>query len=102
MGKWLRRVGIALLCSLFAGFAFGTCLRQRAERPTIYMGALGGSSRAPASGLRPRAARRSGAESIALAPALPLDVRDSGAAVLDAREHEEQIREAVQVAQRQR
>ena len=41
MGKWLRRVGIALLCSLLAGFAMGTCLRWRAERPTVYMGSLG-------------------------------------------------------------
>jgi hypothetical protein len=81
MERWLRRVGIALLCSLFAGFAFGTCLRQRAERPTLYLGALGGSLRVPA---------------------LPLDVGDAGAAVLDPREHEEQVREAVQVAQRDR
>lgn len=81
MGKWLRRVGIALLCSLLAGFAFGTCLRQRAERPTLYMGALDGSLRVPAR---------------------PLDVGDSGAAVLDPRDHEEQVREAVQVAQRNR
>jgi hypothetical protein len=76
MGKWLRRVGIALLCSLFAGFAFGTCLRVQAERPTVYIGSL--------------------------APTLPLDVGEAGAAVLDAREHEEQVREAVQVAQRHR
>ena len=80
MGKWLRRVGIALLCSLFAGFAIGTCLRQRAERPTVYLGSASG-----AGGLR--------------APALPLDVWDAGAAVLDACEHEEQVGEAVQVAQ---
>jgi hypothetical protein len=40
MGRWLRRVGIALLCSLLAGFAFGTCVRLRAERPTVYIGAL--------------------------------------------------------------
>jgi hypothetical protein len=40
MGRWLRRLGIALLCSLLAGFAFGTCWRLRAERPTVYIGAL--------------------------------------------------------------
>ena len=80
MGKFLRRVGIALLCSLVAGFAFGTCLRQRAERPTVYIGSTWGSG-------------------VLRAPALPLDVRDAGAAVLDACEDEEQVREAVQVAQ---
>jgi len=38
MGRILRRVAIALLCSLLAGFAFGTCIRMRAERPTVYIG----------------------------------------------------------------
>jgi hypothetical protein len=38
MGRWLRWVGIALLCSLLAGFAVGTCVRTRAERPTVYIG----------------------------------------------------------------
>ena len=79
--RWLRRVGIALLASLAAGFAVGTCLRLRAERPRIY---IGSAVRALPS------------------PALPLDVRDAGAAVLDARGDEEQVREAVQVAQRER
>ena len=83
MGRWLRRVGIALLCSLAAGFAFGTCLRMRAERPTLYIGALPALEPLPAA-------------------ALPLDVRDAGAAVLDARRDEEQVREPVQVAQRDR
>jgi hypothetical protein len=41
MGKWLRRVGLALLCSLLAGFALGTCLRRELERPTLYIGDLG-------------------------------------------------------------
>jgi len=41
MGKWLRRVALALLCSLLAGFALGTCLRHEAERPTLYIGAAG-------------------------------------------------------------
>ena len=80
MGRWLRRVGVALLCSLAAGFVLGTCLRQRAERPTVYIGSARGALAAP----------------------LPLDVGESGAAVLDAREHEEQVREAVQVAERER
>ena len=49
MGKWLRRVGLALLCSLLAGFALGTCLRKRAERPTVYLGAAppAGPARSP-------------------------------------------------------
>jgi len=38
MGTWLRRVGLALLCSLLAGFALGTCLRHEVERPTLYIG----------------------------------------------------------------
>ena len=38
MRKWLRRIGVALLCSLLAGFAFGTCLRRELERPTVYIG----------------------------------------------------------------
>jgi len=38
MGRWLRRVGLALLLSLAAGFAIGTCVRLRAERPTVYIG----------------------------------------------------------------
>ena len=41
MARWLRRAGIALLCSLLAGFAFGTCVRWRAERPTVYIGMAG-------------------------------------------------------------
>ena len=82
MAKWLRRVGIALLCSLAAGFAFGTCLRVHAERPRVYIGAL--------PGIRP------------LGAPLPLDVAHAGAAVLDARDDEEQVGEPVQVAQRDR
>ena len=82
MGKWLRRVALALLCSLLAGFALGTCLRHEAERPTLYIGRAEGGA-----GLR------------AAAP-LPLDVRDAGAAVLDAGHDEEQVGEAVQVAER--
>ena len=38
MARILRRVAIALPCSLLAGFAFGTCVRLRAERPTVYIG----------------------------------------------------------------
>jgi hypothetical protein len=78
MGRWLRRAGLALLCSLLAGFVLGTCLRQRAERPTVYIGSRGALA----------------------APPRPLDVGDAGAAVLDAGEHEEQVGEPVQVAQR--
>jgi hypothetical protein len=42
MARWLRRVGLALLVSLLGGFAFGTCVRWRAERPTVYIGSLEG------------------------------------------------------------
>jgi hypothetical protein len=64
--RWLRAFLLALLFSLLFGLAIGTMLRMRLERPTRYIGAL------------PRAA-------------LPLDVGDAGAPVLDARHHEQQV-----------
>jgi len=36
--KWLKRVGLLLLLSLLAGFAIGTWLRHRAEKPVLYIG----------------------------------------------------------------
>lgn len=75
--RTLRRVALALAISFAVGLAAGTWLRCRMERAPTYIGQL-------------------------LLPAFPLDVGDAGAAVLDAREHEEQIRQAVQVADRTR
>jgi hypothetical protein len=65
--RWLRAILLALLFSLLFGFAVGTVLRMRLERPTWYIGAV-----------LPRAT-------------LPLDVGPAGAAVLDPRHHEEQV-----------
>lgn len=75
--RTLRSVAIALAISFAVGLAAGTWLRCRMERPPTYLGEL-------------------------LPAAFPLDVADAGAPVLDAREHEEQVREAVQVADRAR
>ena len=63
--KALRGILWALLISLLVGFAVGTTLRLRLERPIRYIG----------SAIAPR----------------PFDVGDPRAAVLDARHHEEQI-----------
>src|SRR5262245_27062677 len=117
MGKWLRRVALALLCSLLAGFAFGTCLRHEAERPIQYIGRAERGARGRAvsadmwTAVRPPSTwpgvhnvageerpRRS--PGLRAAATLPLDVRDAGAAVLDAGHDEEQVGEAVQVAER--
>jgi hypothetical protein len=65
--RWLRTFLLALLFSLLVGFAIGTLLRLRLERPTRYIGVT-----------------------LPLA-ALPFDVCDAGAPVLDPRHHEEQI-----------
>ncbi len=70
----VRSLLIGLGISLLVGFAIGTWIRLRMERPKIYIGALP-----------------------ALAP-LPLDVLDAGASVRHAGHHEEQIREPVQIA----
>ena len=61
----LRSLLLALLLSLLVGFAVGVLLRLRYERPVEYLGSE--------------------------PPALPLDVSDTRAEVLDARHHEEQI-----------
>lgn len=59
----LRSILLALLFSLLFGFAIGTMLRMRLERPVWYL---------------------------ALAPC-PLDVVDTRARVFDTRHHEQQI-----------
>lgn len=79
----LRTVLLALAVAFAVGFGVGTWLRCRMERPTGYLGAR----EAP-----PRLA----------GTALPLDVRNPGAAILEPRQHEEQVREAIQVADRRR
>lgn len=81
----LRTVLLALAVAFGVGFGVGTWLRCQMERPEGYIGA------------------RQAPEPAALAgPALPLDVGHAGAAVLHPGEHEEQVREAVQVADRRR
>jgi hypothetical protein len=63
--RMLKRVLLALLFSLLLGFAIGTWLRLRLERPVVYMGSA--------------------------VPRLPLDVGHTGAAILDPGHHEEQV-----------
>lgn len=70
MRRGLRVVLLALLAALLAGFVAGTILRLRFERPVRYLG-------------------RSGAALPRLA--FPLDVGAPGAAVLDPRQHEQQV-----------
>lgn len=79
----LRTVLLSLAVAFAVGLGVGTWLRCRMERPTGY---LGGRAAPP---------RLAGA-------ALPLEVGHAGALVLEAGEHEEQVREAVQVADRRR
>jgi hypothetical protein len=67
--KWIKSVLLALLVSLLLGLAIGTLLRLRLEQGVYYIG----SAAAPE----------------------PLDVGDTGASILDARHHEEQIGEPV-------
>jgi len=64
MGRWLGRLLLALLFALLAGFAFGTVVRLRLERPVTYIGAsppgeLGTAAREPE--LRPVARARADA-----------------------------------------
>ncbi len=40
MVKLIRGLLLALLTSLLVGFAIGTALRLRMERPTVYIGLL--------------------------------------------------------------
>ena len=75
--KWLKTVLLALLGSLLVGLAIGTAIRLRMEKPIVYIGD----------------ARRS-----VVAP--PFDVGHAGAPVLDARHHEQEIRQAVQELER--
>jgi hypothetical protein len=76
--KILRTVLFALLFSLLLGFAVGTVLRMRLERPTVYIGTHV---------VEPDAATRRGAS----VPADPLQIGDAGPAVLDAGHDEQQI-----------
>ena len=62
--KVVRTVLLALLFSLFVGLVIGTVLRQRMEKPKIYLGS---------------------------AESCPFDVGDTGAMVLDAGHDEEQV-----------
>jgi hypothetical protein len=69
VGKLLRRLAIALLFWFLIVFAITSALRIRFSRPTVYIGDVRSRS----------------------ADALPLDVGHSGAAVRDARHHEQEI-----------
>jgi hypothetical protein len=48
MGRWLGRLLLALLVALLAGFAIGTVLRLRLERPVTYIGWSGPPDRGTA------------------------------------------------------
>jgi hypothetical protein len=63
--KALRGFFLALLVSLLVGFAIGTLLRLRMERPVVYMGSAPGGH--------------------------PFHVVDASATVLHPGQHEEQI-----------
>ena len=76
-GKLVKTVLLALLGSLLVGLAIGTALRLRMEKPVVYIGDARRSVAAP-----------------------PLDVGYAGASVLDARHHEQQVRQAVQELER--
>jgi len=78
----LRGVLLALLLSLLFGLLIGFLIRLRLERPVRFIGrSVEGDSR------------------LASAP-LPLDLGYTRAAVFDASHHEQEIGQAVQVAQR--
>ena len=78
----LRTVALALFFAFAIGFGVGTWLRCRMERTPAYIGAIPESL------------------DLGLGAAFPLDVRHARASVLDARQHEEQVREPIQVAER--
>jgi hypothetical protein len=63
--RWLRRVLLILLGSLLVGFAIGTVLRLRLERPTTYIGSA--------------------------VPPLPLHVALPSPPILHAGHHEQQV-----------
>ena len=67
--KLVRAVILALLVSLLVGLAIGTLIRMRLERPVRYVVGVERSA----------------------TPAGPLDIGQIGTAVLDTRNHEEQI-----------
>ena len=69
MATVVRRVAIALLLWFIAVFAITTVVRLRFHRPVVYVGQASASS----------------------PDALPFHVGHTGAAILDARHHEQQI-----------
>jgi hypothetical protein len=58
--KWLKRVGLLLLASLLVGFAIGTWIRHRAEKPVLYIGSA-----------EPRAPRNEAGDTTAVDPLAP-------------------------------
>ena len=80
--RLVRAVLISLLISLLVGLAIGTWIRLQLEAPVRYIGCLTPAD-APGSA----------------APRSPFDVGHTGARVLDPRQHEEQIRQPIDVAQ---
>jgi hypothetical protein len=66
MKRFTRLVLLLLLVEIVIAAALGTRVRRQLEQPVTYLGRF-------------------------LVPAEPLHVGDAGAAVLDAREHEEQV-----------
>jgi hypothetical protein len=108
----LRVLWLALLLALLTGLAIGTWLRLRLERPERYIGgpaapagsesaALGRADSGRAQSA-PCGRADSGRPAGSAITAEPLHVGDAGAAVLDAGEHEEQVGEAVEEAERGR
>ena len=78
--KAIRAILFALLMSLLFGLAVGTWLRLQLEQPVRYLGMSPALS----------------------APAHPGHIGHARAVVLEPCDHEEQVREAVQVADGQR
>ena len=84
MAKLLRSIALALLGSLLVGLILGTWLRIQSEAvQPIFIGCAA-------------------CETASTLASAPHDVGHAGAAVLDARDHEEEIGEPIQVAQRGR
>jgi hypothetical protein len=77
---FLRSLLLALLFSLLLGLVIGTWLRLRMERPVRYFVT---TDAVP---------DRSGVA------ASPLDLGDAAAVIVEAREHEEQIRKSIEIA----
>ncbi len=71
--KVVRAILLSLLVSFLVGLAIGFAIRSRLDEPVAYIGLA--------------------------APTHPLDVARAGPPVLDPRNHEEQVRESVHIAQ---